>query len=423
MNKHALSFALTVALSCAASIECRAQFLAAYPPGVYSTWDSTDQISTGSTSCVPTSDGKRLLADTGVVGILLFAAWPDVDSGTTGPNMNWSNINQRLTEAKTCGLSAALTLATALTDLPVWVQQQPGIQRVTLTGFGTVPVFWDPIFNADRVKYIQAAAADIATLPAAVSGNIVSVCFQPFGAVHEDWNIPHTTTNIAEWKSAGYTTALMLNTAKLIIDTTAAAFPTKNMKLPVQDNGNLDAPNNGVLLDQEVLAYAFGKYGKRFYVQLNFLNSTKSPPNCVSPCALDQAKSPFEVFNLLRQYRSQGYGVGIQDVDASVDGAGPGNGCAQNGASPCTPCDTPPVQYAAVSQGSWNIAATYKPTFWEVWNGDAMTEAGHLSTCQLTAPEGAAMIQVFAAATAQMRGYSASGPSGKRTGVARGRRP
>jgi hypothetical protein len=335
--------------------------------------------------------------------------------------MSWTALNQRLIEAQACGIPVVLSVATALTNLPVWVQQQPSIQRVALTGAGIVPVFWDPTFNDDRVNLIQAAAADIATLPPIVSGNIAAVLFQPFGAAHDDWAIPHTTTNIAEWKGAGYATALMVNTAKRVIDATAAAFPTKNMKLPVQDNGNLDDPDNGVLLAQQVLAYAYGTYGKRFYAQLDFLNSTKSPPNCVSPCALDQAKSPFEVFNLLRQYGSQGYGVGIQDVDASINGGVPDNGCRQNGfSSPCTPCDTPPVQYADVSQASWNIAATYKPTFWEIWNGDGLTQTPNLSTCPITSAGQAAMIQVFAAATAQMRGFAASRE--KRPGLRR-RRP
>jgi hypothetical protein len=292
------------------------------------------------------------------------------------------------------------------------------------TTIGTVPVFWDTTFNNDRVAFIQAAATDLAAQPG--FSNVVAVQAQPFGATSDDWNVPHSTNSggvnqVTNWQQAGYTTTNMLSAAERIIAATGTAFPTLNLKLPIQvTSSSLDPdPNDSndvTYLAQEVVAYAYSKYPNRFYAQLNFLNSTKSPNDyCVGgSCGTpDWDQSPEAVFDILGYYQSLGYGVGIQDVDAAVNGfvSDSGTYCRQYGTDTqytCTPCDTtyssnPNVSYATVAQDAWNIAATYTPTYWEIWNGDAVTTTGNQNSCSIDSSGQAGMRSVYSSAMQAMQ--------------------
>jgi hypothetical protein len=207
----------------------------------------------------------------------------------------------------------------------------------------------------------------------------------------------------------------MLGAAQTILNAAAHAFPSLNLKLPIQAEGialdqlNCINPNptgTDVALATQVLSWAYGPTGfpGRFFAQLNFVSAT-SPPDCISPCPLDMTEnphSPYSVFNLIRQYQQQG--VGLQDVAAAVDGAV--DSCRQNGGIwPCTPTpcgDLNPVQYATVSQYTWNVAQTFAPTFGEISRGDGTTATGTASPCPITSDEQALMRPVFSAATTQM---------------------
>jgi hypothetical protein len=198
----------------------------------------------------------------------------------------------------------------------------------------------------------------------------------------------------------------MLAAAQTILNAAADAFPSLNLKLPIQSEGTmLDGTNattgTDVALATLVLSWAYGAFPGRFFAQLNFASAT-SPPDCVSPCRLDMPQSPDSVFNLIRQYQPQG--VGLQDVDAAVDGGV--NNCSQNGGvMPCTPmpCGSlNPVQYAAVSLNTWNVVRTYTPRFWEISKDDATTMTGSANSCQITSDEQALMREVFSTATTQM---------------------
>jgi hypothetical protein len=413
----------------------------------------------------------------GVVGILLNVPWTSVYTGSGPSQQDWSAMDQLLIEAQACGLSVALQLSMPLDNvppfagppgLPQWVADQitcsppscPNgqIQETVILGTPNlpnsasnicpppqqtpscmVPVFWDPTFNNDRVGFIQAAAAHIYTsglLSPAVQQNIVAVLVQPFGAADDDWFIPHSGVDanchpiqgevdqVMAWQTAGYSTSTMLAAAQTILNATAAAFPSLNLKLPIQSEGAcLDGINpvtgtdvaagTDVALATQVLSWAYGAssgISGRFFAQLNFVTSNvngKSPPDCVSPCQLDNPHSPYSVFNLIRKYQPQG--VGLQDLTAAVDGAV--DSCQQNGGTPqnpgtCTPCDSPPVQYATVSQNTWNVVQTYTPRFWEISRGDATTATGPNnippSGCPITSPEQVLMRNVFSAATTEL---------------------
>jgi hypothetical protein len=287
-----------------------------YPAGVYGMWPITiyhpdttpptlvtQHISSSQTRCIPTLatttdpySGALLLANTGVVGILLEVPWTSVDTGMTAPSYNWKPMNDVLTEAWLCGLRVALSLSMPLDNtttagpqgLPPWVMNQIGCVSNCPNGMAITntvmnlstdsdsmkicmapgsptnclcpamdsnknclaPVFWDMTFNMDRMNFIQAVAADIfgtpnipAMLPADAQQNIVAVLVQPFGATTDDWNIPHALTPEAipvdclAWNTAGYSTTIMFGVAQMILNQAAESFPTLNLKLPIQAEG------------------------------------------------------------------------------------------------------------------------------------------------------------------------------------------
>jgi len=461
-GRKRMSLVLLLVAAFWATPTCLAQQVTPYPPGVYGTWPifvlntkstppmlvQQDISVPGATVCTPTTTdnggytGELLLKNGpaprgagGLVGILLEVLWTWVP-GTNAASLDWSVMNNLLIEAQACNLRVALSLDMPLaaspdmspTSLPPWVEQQIEMIKTVRLDIGTVPVFWDPIFNGDRVAFIQAAAANIATLPTAVQQNIIAVLAQPFGATTDDWNIPHSDSNVMAWQKAGYSTSTMLAAGQMILKAAAKAFPSLNLKLPIQAEGTeldmLDGTNppgtdGGVALATQVLPWAYTTFPGRFFAQLNFV-STKSPPDCVSPCSLDTTVSPNPVFDLIRTYQPQG--VGLQDVAAAVDGGVPTtiNGvptyCLQNGGVtlpnggviPCTPpspgvavCDS--VQYATVSQNSWYVVQTYAPTFWEISRGDATTATGSQNPCQITTDGGQDLMRnVFAAVTTQL---------------------
>jgi hypothetical protein len=261
--------------------------------------------------------------------------------------------------------------------------------------------------------------------------------------------------DVVAWFSAGYTTDIMFEAAQTILNAAATEFPSQSLKLPIHEEGvcldgtfnpitgTVTAAATDVALATRVLSWAYGAFDteaspERFFAQLNFVNATISPPDCVSPCALDPVnlqtgmtvnpQSPYSVFNLIRQYQPQG--VGLQDVAGAVDGPAPAGGspdggcmqygtactfpslmsCNSNGTTPCTPCTmtTNPdvqytVQYAYVSQTTWSrVVQTYTPTFWEIGFDDATTTTGSANPCPITSAGQAAMQKVFADATSQL---------------------
>jgi Beta-galactosidase len=139
----------------------------------------------------------------------------------------------------------------------------------------TIPVFWDAVYLAKKKAMIRALGAHFANNPAV---KIVSASFA--NAQSEDWAVPHTSTDVANWLAAGYTTNKMLNAGKQIIDTTMAAFPSQYVTMAVGGNGhtgrvNLD-PSENYLARNAVLA-ARASWPGRLIVQKNNL-ATFTPP-------------------------------------------------------------------------------------------------------------------------------------------------
>ena len=120
----------------------------------------------------------------------------------------------------------------------------------------TIPVFWDPIFLAKKIAFIQAAGAHFAA-----HSSIAVVACSFANATTGDWNIPDAPEDIANWQAAGYTTELMVNAGETIIDATMAAFPNQNVAMPIgRGAGDLDPTVD--YLSETVVDYATTTYGR-----------------------------------------------------------------------------------------------------------------------------------------------------------------
>ena len=91
-----------------------------------------------------------------------------------------------------------------------------------------------------------------------------------------DWNIPDAPEDIANWQAAGYTTELMVNAGKMIIDATMAAFPNQNVAMPIGRNTTGLDPTADYL-SETVVDYATTTYGRFITAKYSLSATTQDP--------------------------------------------------------------------------------------------------------------------------------------------------
>ncbi len=106
-------------------------------------------------------------------------------------------------------------------------------------GVVKIAVFWDPVYLAKKTAMITALGARYSSNPAV---KIASASFA--NANSEDWDVPHTGSEVTAWFTAGYTSDKMLAAGKQIIDATMAAFPNQYVTLAVGGNGHVGGTGN-----------------------------------------------------------------------------------------------------------------------------------------------------------------------------------
>src|SRR5947208_1633755 len=199
--------------------------------------------------CMPVKnpDGfpDQILNDSRIVGLDIGDQWQDIE--TTEGVYDWSSIDTQLAQAEAHGKKVLLGITSGGLNVPDWLlANYPDIQTFTFIDtnpyhptYGqqlTIPIFWDPIFLAKKIAFIQAAGARYA---AHSSIAVVNCAFA--NATTADWNIPNAPEDIANWLAAGYTTGLMVNAGETIIDATMAAFPNQNLTMAIgRGAGDLD---------------------------------------------------------------------------------------------------------------------------------------------------------------------------------------
>jgi hypothetical protein len=113
----------------------------------------------------------------------------------------------------------------------------------------------------------------IAALGARYTGNstVKIVCVGSANAYSDDWNVPHTSTNITKWTAAGYTSQKLINSCDTIIDAVMAAFPNQVVVAAINPNGKLDQTAD--YASSTVITNERAKWGSRFVVAKNSLSA------------------------------------------------------------------------------------------------------------------------------------------------------
>ncbi len=195
-------------------------------------------------------------------------------------NYDWSYLDTMVAKAVAGGKKVLLRIGTG-GKKPRWVMQavrDAGGKFFTFDGQEgqvTIPVFWDQTYLAKKKAMITKLGAHFTNNPAV---RIVTASFA--NANSEDWAVPHTSTEIAQWLALGYTSDKMLAAGKEIIDTTMIAFPNQHVALAVGPNGhvgtdagpNLD-PDRDYVARKATLA-ARARWPGRLIVQKNILSAT-----------------------------------------------------------------------------------------------------------------------------------------------------
>ena len=221
----------------------------------------------------------QILNDTRIVGLDLGDQWQDIE--TTEGVYDWSTLDTQLAQAEAHGKKVLLGITSGGVNVPDWLLANPNVQTFTFidpnphhSTYGqpvTMPVFWDPIFLAKKIAFIQAAGAHYASHSSIA---VVSCSFA--NSTTGDWNIPDAPEDIAHWLAAGYTTELMVNAGETTIDATMAAFPNQNVTMAIGRNTTGLDPTVDYL-SETVVDYATTTYG-RFITTRFSLSATTADP-------------------------------------------------------------------------------------------------------------------------------------------------
>lgn len=230
---------------------------------------------------------ERALVNPDVTGISIRQDWADLEP--IEGQFDFAFLDSEVARATAAGKQVLLRIGTQA-GKPAWVTaavQQAGGAFFTFDDGGiptTIPVFWDPTFLARKKAMITALGAHFTSNPAL---KIVAVSFA--NATSEDWNVPHTAPDIANWFAAGYSTEKMLDAGKQVIDATMAAFPNQYVTIAIGGNGHAGATGNldptATYVAASVIATARAAWPGRLIAQINSV-STFNPP---APGADDSA--------------------------------------------------------------------------------------------------------------------------------------
>lgn len=230
---------------------------------------------------------SAVLANPDVTGISVRYAWKDLEPAEKA--FNWVFLDSEVARAAAAGKQVCLRIGTQ-SEKPAWVTaaiQQAGGKFFTFLNGGittTIPVFWDPTYLAKKKAMIAALGAHFTNNPA------VTLVIASFAnASSEDWSVPHTGPDIANWFAVGYSTANMLAAGQQILDTTLAAFPNQAVAIAVGGNGHTGGTGNldptATYVAETAVAAARVSGPGRVFPQINSL-STFNP---VAPSAINTA--------------------------------------------------------------------------------------------------------------------------------------
>jgi len=221
-----------------------------------------------------TAIANDALENPDVVGISIRQDWAALEPNEG--NFDWSFLDAQVAQAAAYGKVILLRINTQA-GKPAWVTaaiEQAGGLFFTFDDDGvptTIPVFWDPTFLAKKKAMITALGAHFTNNPTV---KIVVASFA--NAKSEDWSVPHTGPDVANWLAVGYTTEKMLDAGKQIIDTTMAAFPNQYVTLAIGGNGHVGGTNldpTATYVAANSVAAGRAAWPGRLIVQINSLST------------------------------------------------------------------------------------------------------------------------------------------------------
>jgi len=215
------------------------------------------------------------LANPDVIGVAIRYPWFDLEP--TEGDFDWTFLDGEVARVAAAGKQVLLRIGT-MSGRPAWVTtavRRAGGTFFTFDDNGvttTIPVFWDPTFLAKKKAMLAAVGKHFTKNPAVA---IVTASFA--NATSEDWNVPHTGTDIDNWFAVGYTTAKLLDAGKQIIDATMAAFPNQYVTLAIGGNGHAGATGNldptADYVAENAIATARASWPNRLIAQINSLST------------------------------------------------------------------------------------------------------------------------------------------------------
>ena len=219
---------------------------------------------------------RTVLDDPDVDGVTLRQDWASLEP--TEGNFDFSYLDSAVAACSAAGKQVLLRIGTQSAK-PAWVTDAVVAAGGSFFSFidtdgntVTIPVFWDPTFLAKKTAMIAALGAHFADNP---SIKVVVASFA--NATSEDWNVPHTQTDVTNWLAVGYTTDKLLAAGQQIIDATMVAFPNQIVTMAVGGSGhdrkgaNLDPTNDYAA--RTSVATARASWPGRFNVQKNDLST------------------------------------------------------------------------------------------------------------------------------------------------------
>ena len=225
----------------------------------------------------PASDSS--LSSTLSIAESFRTLWGSVE-GTQGA-FDWTFLDSETGRATQANKDIILRVISGGVNVPSWVFGL-GVQTFSYLdtnpyspNYGqqlTMAVPWDPTMLQYKKDLIRAIGVKYASNPF-----VKVVGASAANSSSDDWSLPHSPTDISNWRKAGYTAQKMIDACEQIIDETMADFPNQAVVMAFNTNGGLDQLNKNAkpnYVQSRVIAYARTKYGRRFIAQFNTLSAT-----------------------------------------------------------------------------------------------------------------------------------------------------
>lgn len=241
-----------------------------------------------------------MLSNPLVDGVALRVYWSDVEPGDGV--FAWSTLDSEIAQAAAARKVVTLRIMPGY-SAPAWLYQE-GAQPFNFIwnqstwgpafcSVASIPVPWDPIFQAKFGALIQAFGARYNSNPT-VAGIKISGLNTDSEETHlpSQVNVPLTngqtgcTSNndVANWQAIGYTRTRAVNAWEQIAQAFVQAFPSQPLVgvmqpggfPPIDSNGNLINGYNGAdtIAAQNIITYEIANLSSQFVLQNDALTST-----------------------------------------------------------------------------------------------------------------------------------------------------